>query len=208
MTDQLDPVLASLDVSRETIDRLQDFERLLKKWNKAINLVSSSTLSELWSRHIIDSAQIIRYSPKDPRSWVDLGSGGGLPGAVVAIVLAEISPATVIMLVESDTRKATFLRTAIRELNLKTNVIANRIEDVAPLDADVVSARALAPLPILLGYVERHLSTRGTALLQKGQAAGAEIDDARKGWIFDCTSHTSMTDDSARILEIKGLKRA
>lgn len=206
--DRSDQLVAGLDVSRETFDRLHQFENLLIKWNKAINLVSPSTVQDIWNRHILDSAQIIPIAPSTPRSWADLGSGGGLPGIVIAVVLAESSPATKVTLVESDTRKATFLRTAVRELNLTTHVISDRIENIPPLGAQILTARALAPLPALLGYVQRHMDEDGTALLQKGQAAKTEVLDARQDWIFECTSHTSMTDPSASILEIKGLERA
>ena len=208
MMDRENSGLAAYDVSRETLDRLQRYEELLRKWNKAINLVSASTIDDIWRRHILDSAQLVKHAPQHPQSWADLGSGGGLPGLVVACILHETSPATKVTLVEADMRKATFLRNALRELDLGSTVIAKRIESVPPLDAKIVSARALAALSPLLGYVHRHLSSDGTALLQKGQNAANEVQAAREDWIFDCTSHTSMTDSRASILEIKGLKRA
>lgn len=200
--------LSGIDVSRETLNRLEEYERLLKKWNKSINLVSSSTIGDVWHRHFLDSAQLLRHAEPTPSHWVDLGSGGGLPGLVIAIILTETSPETEVTLIESDQRKATFLRTAVRELGLKTEINHQRIEDVSPLQGNILSARALAPLSPLLAYVDRHLAPRGTALLLKGQNAQSEIESARKDWIFDCTSHTSMTDPNASILEIKGLKRA
>lgn len=200
--------LPGLDVSRETINRLRAFEDLLKKWNRTINLVSASTVEDIWGRHIVDSAQILRHAPEQPASWADLGSGGGLPGLVVACILAERSPDTELTLIESDMRKATFLRTASRELSLNCKVISQRIESVSPLGSEVVSARALAPLPDLLSYVARHLAADGVALLQKGQNASTEVLTARVDWIFACFSHRSATDPSASILEIKGLKRA
>jgi len=208
MTVEPVPQLAGMDVSRETLERLQKFEGLLRKWTRTINLVSTSTINAIWDRHILDSAQVVRHAVSMPSSWADLGSGGGLPGIVIACLLAERSPDTRIILVESDIRKATFLRTASRELNLSMEVIASRIEAVPPLDAQIVSARALAPLAALLQYVERHLAPAGTAFLQKGKNADAEVAQARKDWNFDCTSHPSLTDPTASILEIKGLNRA
>lgn len=208
MSDRIDLGPNGSDVSRETMERLQHFEQLLKKWNKSINLVSASTIDDIWNRHILDSAQIVRLAPETTASWVDLGSGGGLPGIVVATILSETSPSTEVTLIEADIRKSTFLRSAIRELGLATKVISERIEEARPMSAKIVSARALAPLRPLLGYVERHISSDGIALLQKGQNAAAEIQDAQTDWIFDCTSHTSITNNSASILEIKGLKRA
>lgn len=200
--------LPPLDVSRETIARLEAFAGLLRKWTKAINLVSSSSLDDLWTRHIIDSAQLIAHATSRPPVWLDMGSGGGLPGIVVACVMAEISPDTRVTMIESDRRKATFLRTALRELKIPGVVAATRIEDAPPQGAAVISARALAPLPVLLGYVHRHLAQDGLALLQKGQGAEAEIIDARQDWRFRSLSHTSITEPRATILAVEGLHRA
>lgn len=197
-----------LDVSRETSDRLEAFSALLKKWNRAINLISPSTLDQIWDRHIVDSAQVVLHAPRSPRHWADLGSGGGLPGIVVGCILAEKSPTTRLTMIESDVRKAAFLRTTLRELDLEGVVLTTRIEETEQQDADVVSARALAALPQLLGYVSRHLSEDGIALLQKGQNARTELDAARQDWIFACSSHTSITETRASILAVRGLRSA
>lgn len=207
MTQTREMLLPGLDVSRETMDRLREFEEHLGKWTTAINLVAASTADNTWQRHIIDSAQIIPYAPPEPHSWVDLGAGGGLPGIVVAVILAERSPSTSVTLIESHMRKATFLRSTLRKLGLSGTVLTDRIEVAGPLFASVVSARAVAPLPKLLGFVHRHMAPTGEALLLKGQKADQEIAMARKSWAFEEISHASITDPDASVLQIRGLSR-
>ena len=137
-----------LDVSRETFEKLKAFAELVRKWNPKINLVSKDSLNDLWSRHILDSVQIFELVP-GPGKWVDLGSGGGFPGIVISILNQEERNFDVVM-VESDQRKSAFLRTAIRELDLAAKVKTERIEELECLEADVLSARALADLTKLL----------------------------------------------------------
>lgn len=197
-----DLVLAELNVSRETEQRLRDFVLLLEKWNAAINLISRSTMGQVWSRHILDSAQIFSYASSANR-WVDLGSGGGFPGIVVAILAVEFAPNMKIILVEADQRKAAFLRQVGQTLGLSINVIADRIELIASLTADVVSARALAPLPQLCVFAKTHLAPDGAAIFLKGKSCDAEIADARKDWNFSLESHASITDPSAVVLVLK-----
>ncbi len=192
-------------VSRETLDRLNAYYGLLKAWNARINLVGKTTLDDAWSRHFADSAQLFDLAKGEGR-WVDIGSGAGFPGMVIAIMSAEAGLHRVV-LVESDQRKASFLRTVARELGLSVKVISRRIEDVEPLCADVLSARALAPLALLLGYAERHLSPDGQALFPKGEKAEAEIADALEQWRFDCEKHPSVTDARASVLSIGDISR-
>lgn len=196
--------LPGVNVSRETEQRLGDFVRLLEKWNAAINLISKSTIGQIWSRHILDSAQVFSYGAAAHR-WADLGSGGGFPGLVVAILAAEKAPNMRIILVESDQRKAAFLRQASQSLGLSAEVISDRIEVIPPLLADVVSARALAPLPQLCAFAKTHLAADGAAVFLKGKSCTAEIADARKNWNFSLESHASMTDPSALVLVLKGI---
>lgn len=198
---------AGLDVSRETSDRLNHYEGLLKKWNKAINLVSPSTISEARSRHFIDSAQIYGLASQDWKIWCDLGSGGGFPGLVVAIIAAEKNPNGMVTLVESDQRKAAFLRTVARETGVNATVISKRIEAIDPLKADVLSARALAPLPMLLEFCQQHLSENGQALFPKGATWQQEVAEARQAWSFSHQVHTSIVDSSSVILSIGGISR-
>ena len=198
---------AASAVSRETLERLDIYVDLLSRWNRKINLVAPSTVDAAWTRHIKDSAQILQISPGWVESWVDLGSGGGFPGAVVAIVAADKGRRTKFSLVESDQRKATFLRTVARETGVQFIVHSRRIEDVEPLNADVVSARALAPLDKLLGFVHRHMNPSGVALLPKGANWQVEYGSALEQWTFDCKTHASTTDADAVILEIGEIKR-
>lgn len=197
--------LDRLSVSRETNDRLEALETLLKKWNPAINLVSKTTLADAWRRHILDSAQLFALAPARVDHWVDLGSGGGFPGLVIAVLAAEFDPARRITLVEADQRKCAFLREAARQLGVKVDVRADRIESLAPLGADVLSARALAALPMLCGFCDRHLSPDGVALFPKGASYQDELADARQHWTFDVTVHPSDTEASAVVLEMKAI---
>lgn len=196
---------SGLDVSRETIDRLRVFESLLNKWSPRINLVSRATLPQFWTRHAEDSIQVFRTTEQGGH-WADLGSGGGFPGLVVAIVAAEERPDMRVTLVESDQRKSAFLRTVARETGVACNVIARRIEQIPPLEADILSARALADLGTLLGYAERHLGPSGVALFPKGATWEKEITAARREWKFDAEPITSKTEPEAVILRIKGVE--
>ena len=192
-----------VDVSRETLAHLETYAARLVEWNKRINLVSEKSLESLWTRHFLDSAQIFQYATSFER-WVDLGSGGGFPGAVIAIMAGSNSD---VRLIEADQRKAAFLRAVARDTT-GFKVIAARIEDADETQADVVSARALAPLPLLLEYVSRHLKPGGIALLSKGQKASQEIRDALEHWRFDCETYPSQTDPDAVILKLGDIKRA
>ena len=197
----------AFDVSRETLDRLIRYGDLLSKWNPAINLVSKSTLPEMWTRHFADSAQLLDIADLDDGTWVDLGSGGGFPGMIVAILAAEKRPGLLVTCVESDQRKATFLRTVARETEIDVDVTADRIETLAPLGADVVSARALAPLPALIAYANRHLAPEGIALFLKGTGQAKEIDPALASWAFHLDTVPSRTDPQSTILKLRSIRR-
>lgn len=196
-------------VSRETLDRLTLLAELLVKWQKTINLVAPASLPDLWSRHIADSLQLIHHVPENTRKWVDLGSGGGFPGLVVGAALAGREGADV-HLVESDTRKAAFLREAARVADLPVTVHAQRIEQVAERLApgtQVVSARALAPLPKLLDLAAPFLAAGALGLFPKGRDAERELTDARKGWTLDLDLRPSASDPQGRILLVKDARR-
>lgn len=195
------------DVSRETLDRLLAYEALLAKWNAAINLVSPATLSETWARHFIDSAQLLGAAERPPAHWADLGTGGGFPGLVIAIMAFEKAPQMRMTLVESDKRKAAFLLTVIKQFGLSATVCAERIEVLPPLGADIVTARALAPLDRLLAFAQRHLNAEGEAMFLKGSRWEEEVASARKSWSFSCETRQSLTQPEAVILKIKGLHR-
>ncbi len=194
-------------VSRETILRLEEYEELIRRWNPRINLVSSGTLDDLWGRHFADSAQLLDLAPKRARLWADLGSGGGFPGLVIAILAAEARPELGITLVESDQRKAAFLATAARTLGLSVDVRPERIEGLPRIGADVLSGRALGPLDTLLRYAQRHLAADGVALFPKGARVDAELARALEHWRFSYQKEPSKTDTTGIVLIIGGISR-
>lgn len=195
------------DVSRETFDRLEVFAKLVEKWNPAINLIARSTLPDLRSRHIEDSLQLLRLIDGPVDHWVDLGSGGGFPGVVVAICAKDFHPIQKVTLIESDQRKAAFLRTALRETESAGSVIAERIEQAEPQQANVVSARALADLKALTPLALRHLRPDGMCLFPKGARWQEELAEMQMQWSFSHEACKSATDDQAVVLKIKGISR-
>ncbi|WP_411036243.1 16S rRNA (guanine(527)-N(7))-methyltransferase RsmG [Shinella sp. BYT-45] len=205
----LSPDLNGLDVSRETVERLNTFVALFQKWAKAINLVAPSTLSAAWNRHVVDSVQIYALYP-GPHTWIDLGSGGGFPGIVTGILLAETGGGWV-HLVESNNKKAAFLRTAILETGARASVHAIRIEDApaAIEKCDAISARALADLDLLLDFglpwAERNPELR--FFLHKGRDYQREIDKALGRWRFDLVKHASIVEPDSVVLELSNLSR-
>lgn len=197
-------------VSRETITRLQTYEALLRKWQASINLVAPSTLPDVWSRHFWDSAQLAALAP-NATSWLDLGSGAGFPGLVIAILLAN-RPSFTIHLVESDQRKSIFLREVIRATGAPAIVHTVRIEQFAWPDGeplpDVISARALASLPKLLGWASSFWGKATIGLFLKGQGASAELTESAKDWIFESEAIASQSDPSGTVLKLWGLRHA
>jgi 16S rRNA (guanine527-N7)-methyltransferase len=193
------------DVSRETYERLEEFSALVRKWTAKINLIAPVTVDQIWTRHIEDSAMIYGLVDHPASKWTDIGSGGGFPGIVIAILAKEDAPNTQFALIESDQRKATFLRTAIRNFDLNASVLSERIEAAPKQGADIVSARALASLSGMMPLLQRHLSETGFALLHKGRRYQQEIAQARQNWSFDLEEYPSFTDPDARLLKIKGI---
>jgi 16S rRNA (guanine527-N7)-methyltransferase len=197
----------ALNVSRETFERFDRYVQLIEKWTPKINLIAKSTLPTIWSRHIEDSLQVYRAGPDIFDRWVDLGSGAGLPGIVVAIMARENPAQGVVCLVESDKRKSAFLRTALRELDLHGEVQSERIEALEPQLADVVSARALADLKVLLGYADRHLRKGGIAIFSKGEAWRREVEEAQQEWSFTFDALKSGTENGSVVLRIGEISR-
>jgi 16S rRNA (guanine527-N7)-methyltransferase len=195
-------------VSRETIERLETYEALLKQWQKTINLVAPSTLADVWHRHFADSAQLLALAPPDAKRWVDLGSGAGFPGLVLAILLAERGGGRV-TLIESDTRKAAFLAEVARRTGVAVDIQGTRIEKSATQakvdPVDVVTARALAPLPRLLDLSAPFFSGPTVGLFLKGREAEAEVQVAEKLWEFEAELRQSLTDVSGKIVAIRAL---
>ena len=193
-----------LNVSRETKERLGKLASAIERWNPRINLVSGKTIPDLWNRHILDSIQLADHSA-GAKTWVDLGSGGGFPGLVLAAM--EEMAGTEFTLVESDSRKTAFLKEAARQMNIAINIRNQRIEEASTPDFDIVSARALAPLPKLLDYAALYLRPTGRCLFMKGANFEKELEDARKTWRFEVSLCQSRTDPQGRILVIEGLRR-
>ena len=195
----------AFSVSHETMEKLELYERLLLQWQKAVNLVAPTTIPQVWQRHFADSAQLIALAPQ-AKIWVDLGSGGGFPGLAIAIMIANQKECCV-HLIESNSRKCAFLSEAARRTGAPARVHNMRIADAASSGAvpiaDVVTARALAPLDALLELALPFFGAASTGLFLKGREAGVEIADARKQWTFELKVHPSVSDAQGQILEIK-----
>lgn len=198
----------AVPVSRETLARLEAYARLLVRWNRAINLVASASLGDLWARHMLDSAQLLPLLPAAPegrpRVLLDLGSGAGFPGMVLAILGAGE-----VHLAEADRRKAGFLREVARETGTRVTLHCQRVEALAPFAADVVTARAFAPLPRLLALAAPFLrpempgAVGGVALLLKGRRVQAELTAAAETWHMQYEVFPSRTESAAKILRLK-----
>jgi 16S rRNA (guanine527-N7)-methyltransferase len=199
-------VAAVANVSRETSDKLAVLVDLIRRWNAVENLVSPADLPGLWSRHVADCAQLPGLVP-DARRWLDIGSGAGLPGLVIAL----IGPAgTTVDLVESNQRKCAFLRQAIRATGAPATVHQGRAEAVLSnwtAEVDCFTARAVAPLDRLLALSAPVLLRGGPGLFPKGRGVRAEIADAALNWEFDLVQHPSRIDPDGTILEIRNLRK-
>lgn len=189
-------------VSRETLERLRIYEALLRKWQAKINLVGPATLDDAWRRHFLDSAQLFPLLPANAQVVVDLGSGAGFPGLVLAVMGVPT-----VHLIESDLRKAAFLREVARETATPAIVHVKRIEAVTELAADVVTARALAPLRTLLEWASPFIGNKGTALFPKGQNVEQELTDATIYWNMAADRIDSVTDTSGTILRLREIRR-
>lgn len=191
-------------VSHETLARLDRFVTELISWQRRINLISPTTVDDIWQRHILDSVQLLALQP-DAKVWLDLGSGGGLPGLVLACQLAERSDGSIIHLVESNMKKAAFLRHVAVGLGLPAIVHDRRIEDVVGglIKIDVVTARALAPLDTLLAYTNQLLKSGTIGLFPKGRDVESELTHAKENWHFSFTLLPSRSDPQARIVQVE-----
>ncbi|MDG2249163.1 MAG: 16S rRNA (guanine(527)-N(7))-methyltransferase RsmG [Paracoccaceae bacterium] len=198
----------SKNVSRETFSLLERLAALVEKWNKSINLISKSTVPNLWERHILDSVQIYHATQVSFKRWLDIGSGAGFPGLVLAILAKEKNIDGEIILVESDKRKCAFLYTVRRDLNLNLSIINKRIEECDPQNADIISARALANLTKLFDLSFNHKCENTTFIFPKGRSWQEELVAAEKTWNFSWEAVNSITDSQAVVLKIGELSRA
>jgi len=198
----------AFDVSRETIHRLERYQELLSEWQSWTNLVSKSTLPDVWTRHFADSAQLTLLAPK-ARLWLDLGSGAGFPGLVVAILKSD-DPDFKMHLIESNQRKCKFLGEVAAATDAAVEIHPVRIENFRRNSLSeaphVISARALAPLPKLLGLAEPLFGEETRGLFLKGRDAAREIEGAKAQWRFESATHPSLTSKESSIVDVTGLK--
>ena len=197
-----DSVLSYLEehhnVSRETSDRLSHYVALLEKWQKSINLISSKTLPEIWERHILDSAQLLTYLPKEPVKILDLGSGAGLPAVILAILTDHK-----IEMVESDARKCAFMQTALRETGAKAVIHNERLEGLPFLDADIISARAFAPLDRMLDWTSHQHKKGQVFWLLKGRAVNEELTNLPVSLKVESAQFDSLASGDGVILRLQ-----
>lgn len=194
--------LKLLPVSRETFDRLAAYVDLLTLWNRRINLVGRDSVGDVWRRHILDSAQLHGQIPPGTRTLVDLGSGAGLPGLILAIMGVPG-----VHLIESDGRKAVFLREAARVTGTPVDIHAQRLDRVPPFIADVVTARALAPLSDLLAFSQPFLGRDSLCLFLKGRSVDEELTDANKSWNMRVHRSPSLSDAAGCVLRLENIAR-
>jgi len=186
-----------IDVSRETLQRLQIYHDLLLKWNSRVGLVSKSTLGEIWRRHFLDSAQLIQCIPKKSKVWVDIGSGAGFPGMVLAILNAGT-----VHLVESNQRKCAFLHEVARRTQTNVEIHNERVEHLDPWPIDVITARAVAPVAKLLKLSRSFVTSDSTCLFLKGQDIDDELTEAGKYWNMSIDLTPSVADYRGTILRL------
>jgi len=192
-------------VPADTLERLQVLAGLLEKWQAKVNLVSQDSLADLWRRHILDSAQVFRLLPPAARTVADIGSGAGFPGLVLAI-MGRGGPAR-FHLVESNQRKCAFLGEVNRLTQSGAEIHHGRVEKLPRLNADVITARALAPLTKLLEYANLHLAEGGQCIFLKGKQWREELTEVRKSWIMKESNVSSISDSSGMVLKLEGLSR-
>ncbi|MCD6072428.1 MAG: rRNA ((527)-N(7))-methyltransferase [Microvirga sp.] len=194
-------------VSRETLDRLEAFERFFLKWSGRMNLVSASTLRDVWGRHILDSAQLVALAPHASK-WLDIGSGGGFPGLIVAFLISERNGASV-DLVESNIKKAAYLRAAIGEFRLPARVHPKRISDLRSVLAqpEIVTARAVAPLALLMDLAGHWLIGGARGFFHKGRDYRREVEETLNRWVFDLVEHPSRISPEGVVLELRNVRR-
>ncbi len=193
------------NVSRETFNDFQSWKELLESWNARINLVSPRAMDDFWARHALDSWQLWAHIPAEAETVLDLGSGAGFPGIAMAIGCKAQGRGRV-TLVESAGKKANFLRTVIRRLNLPAEVWADRAEKLIAQPYDVITARAFAPLDRLYGYAQPFWGQSTTGLLLKGENVSEELTQAEKTWISDVEVIPSQTDPNSAVLKVRGLR--
>ncbi len=191
------------NVSRETLDSFCEYEALLSKWNKKINLVSKHSLFDIWERHFLDSGQIINHVEASGKRWVDFGSGAGFPGLVVALLLRDRKIDCDIILVEKNLKKVFFLKEVVRKLDLNVKVLNKNIRTIEHLNADILSARAFSELKELIEISYHHRKERGVCLFLKGENYRQELDKTLNYWFFDYDVVDSHSNSSGNIIRVE-----
>ncbi|MCY4541653.1 MAG: 16S rRNA (guanine(527)-N(7))-methyltransferase RsmG [Rhodobacteraceae bacterium] len=190
------------------MDKLTAYAQLLQDWNRGINLVAKSTIDDLWHRHILDSAQLFRFRPEGNLRWLDIGTGAGLPGIVLAVLAECDRREHGIHLVEANARRVEFLRLVRRELDVDVRILHGRSEMCMPFQADIIAARAVADLTFLIDLALPHLAVRGCCIFPKGREFRNELRLARQKWRFSSQCHESVTSRDGRIVALRELSRA
>ena len=194
-------------VKQAALDDLQTFYEHLSRQNEVMNLVGPATLPDFWSRHALDSAQLLNHRP-DAQRWADLGAGAGFPGIVLSIILKhreDMSPQ--VYLIDSLAKRCRFLQGVVDALDLPATVINDRAENL-DLEVDVVTARACSPMIRLLGFAGTFIKNGADAWFLKGENVESELKDAGKDWLFDVERHESISDPRGRVIHIRRLRRA
>ena len=195
--------IKGFNVSRETLNSFCEYQTLLAKWNKKINLVSKNTLANLWERHFLDSGQIINHVDALGKRWVDVGAGAGFPGLVVALLLKDRKIDCDMILVEKNTKKVFFLNEVIRKLNLNVTVVNKNVESIESLNADILTARAFSELKKLVELALFHRKEKGVCLFLKGENYRFELDKTLNYWFFDYDVFDSLSNSSGKIIRVK-----
>ncbi len=200
-------IVKTYNVSHETYKKLKSYEALVLEWNSKFNLISKSTEATVWERHIVDSLQLIKHISAKDKILLDLGSGAGFPGVVLAVACQELYPELKINLVESIGKKVTFLQTVNEELSLKMDIHQIRIENLNIEKVDIITSRALASLPKLLEYAKPFCKKETKLILPKGENWSLENMEAQKSWSYKYEVYNSDTSDVGKILRISDLRR-
>ena len=195
--------LKSFNVSRETLIGFCEYESLLLKWNSKINLISKNTLTDIWSRHFLDSGQIIKHVDASRKRWIDIGSGAGFPGLVIALLLRDRKIDCELILVEKNTKKVFFLNEVIRKLDLNVKVVNDDIGTLEPLKADILTARAFSELNYLIQIAHIHRVDEGICLFLKGKNYRFELDKTLNYWFFDYDMVDSLSSSSGKIIRVR-----
>ena len=200
-----DSFTKSFNVSRETLNDFCVYQELLLKWNKRINLVSNKNLENIWKRHFIDSAQIINHINAYGKKIVDVGSGAGFPGVVIGLLLRDRNIDSELVLVEKSNKKVFFLNEVIRSLRLNIKIVKDNINDIEPLKADILTARAFSELGELLRIGHYHCHERGVCCFLKGENYQCELDKTLNYWFFDYDVLDSLSSNSGKIIRVKNI---